>query len=560
MQLKRKWIISITAIVLAVLVISFFLNKLTIAQATPTVHKIAVVATTTQAVSQPKALETAPQKTTDQATLKRIKELIEQLGSREEHVYKAAIEALAKIGQPVVQPLINVLETEENGLVRGWAAKVLGDTHDKRAVLPLSKALGDDRNPFVRQFAATALAQIGDKEAVQPLINALADEHWLVRTYAVRALGRIGDPQAVQPLINALEDQDKYVIQYAAEALGKIGDKQALQPLIEATKDESQNVRIVATKSLELIKSRAALEKPVNKIPQTKAEAVATTALTAKDEAPHKPIEVSKSQPGDEKPSIGKSDIETSGKVVDKQAVQSPVKASKDESKNVRTVATKALELINSSAVSEEQTKAAPQTQAEAVATATLTTADDAMQKRIEVLIRQLGDEKPSVRNSAIESLCKIGPPTVLPLINALEDEYWIIRWRASETLGRIGNLQAVQPLINALGDNNEWVRRRAAESLGLIGDEQAVQPLINALKDESQNVRTVATMALELIKSRDASEEQAKVAEEKPTFFKKYIGVEVAVLVLGGLTVFAIIKKKKLFSRQGDFSESLSP
>lgn len=469
MQPEKKWIISIATIILVALVTPLVAIKPMIAQVRPAFYQTAVVAATAQEVSQTKIPGTAPQAAASQEMQKRIEQLISQLSSRDEQVYKSAIEALEKIGQPAVQPLINVLKTEKNGIVRGWAVKILGDTRDKRAIQPLIKALGDDSNAFVRQFAATALAQIGDKQAVQPLIDALADDHWLVRTYSARALGQIGDPRAIQSLVKAGRDQDKYVRQYAAEALDQISAKRADEPLIKALDDKSPDVP---------------------------------------------------------------------------------------------SVVTKAVELVNKKVASEEQAKATHQT--EAPATIPQTTTDQVSHKPIDELIRQLRDEKPSVRNSAIEALVEIGQPAVYPLIGVLEDEYWVLRWRVSEVLGLIGDPRAVQPLINALADKNEWVRRRAAEALGRIGDEQAIQPLIKALKDESPNVRTVATRALALIKNGTAPEERAKAVEEKKqtkaakgklSNLKKYIGVEIGIFVLGGLAAFVYYKKRRL-SRQEEFSE----
>jgi HEAT repeat protein len=196
-------------------------------------------------------------------------------------------------------------------------------------------------------------------------------------------------------------------------------------------------------------------------------------------------------------------------------------------------------------------------------------------------LIRQLGDKDSSVRNSAVEELEQTGESAVRSLIKALEDEYWVIRQRSAETLGRISDPRAVGPLIAALGDKNRWVRiravealgrlgdrravgplintladtnelirRHAAESLGLIGDRQAIEALVTTLKDKSPNVRTVAAKALEAIRSSAAPGEQTEASEEKQanTMIKKLIDLKIyvgagigAFLLLGGLIIVLV-------------------
>ncbi len=99
----------------------------------------------------------------------------------------------------------------------------------------LVKALGYQKDWHIRSAAATALGQIGDIRAVEPLIAHLGDEAEFVRGPAAAALGQIGDPRAVEPLIAAL----KFVVtrNSAAAALGQIGDPRAVEPLIAALTD-----------------------------------------------------------------------------------------------------------------------------------------------------------------------------------------------------------------------------------------------------------------------------------------------------------------------------------
>ncbi len=54
----------------------------------------------------------------------------------------------------------------------------------------------------------------------------------------------------------------------------------------------------------------------------------------------------------------------------------------------------------------------------------------------------------------------------ISPLISALKDEDWRIRWGAAYALGEIKDPRAVEPLIQALKDEDWYVRLRAANAL----------------------------------------------------------------------------------------------
>ena len=107
----------------------------------------------------------------------------------------------------------------------------------------------------VRFRTVDALVRIGES-AVEPLIRALKDEHWLVRGGATGALSRIGDIGVVEPLIQLLKDGDWTDRQGAASALGKIGDARAVEPLTQALKDENASVREAAKEALQKIKTK----------------------------------------------------------------------------------------------------------------------------------------------------------------------------------------------------------------------------------------------------------------------------------------------------------------
>ncbi len=141
--------------------------------------------------------------------------LIEELESRNVHAVQEAIEGIGHIGSPqAIQSLIDVFRHD-------W----------------------DDTETITAwQKAATALAAIGEP-SLPALLTALLDEDDNVRQGVAEALGKLRDPRAVDPLINALQDEQSIVRAYAADALAELGDERAIKPLVALLADEDWYVR-----------------------------------------------------------------------------------------------------------------------------------------------------------------------------------------------------------------------------------------------------------------------------------------------------------------------------
>ena len=117
-------------------------------------------------------------------------------------------------------------------------------------------------------------------------------------------------------------------------------------------------------------------------------------------------------------------------------------------------------------------------------------------------------------------------------LSRRLKTPFVDVQWLAAKSLGKLGDLRAVEPLINALKSringsvpvqHGDWensvihvlsirfsasegykkmVRKTAAWALGNIADERAVAGLTEALSDEDGEVRDTAQKALDSIKN----------------------------------------------------------
>jgi len=174
-----------------------------------------------------------------------------------------ASEALSRIGEPAVEPLLSALR-HRKATVRKRAASALtrmAAFHhtDERIVEPLVRALRD-RDAEVRREAASGLGYIRDKRAVESLTMALQDDAAQVRSEAAMTLGKIGDPRAVGPLIECLKDEEASVRQWAASSLRLLDDKRAVEPLIALLKDSDLNVRQTAVSALKKLGDTRAVE------------------------------------------------------------------------------------------------------------------------------------------------------------------------------------------------------------------------------------------------------------------------------------------------------------
>lgn len=170
-----------------------------------------------------------------------IRGLILLLKHRDPDVQFGAAEALGEIGDSgAVEPLIAALKNNEYSGVRWKAAEALSKIGNS-AVEPLIATL-QYPDEDVRWKAAIALGEIGNPDAIQPLIFLLSDDDRFVRSRAANALSMIGEA-AVGPLIHALQKGDPGVRWGAALALGKTKNPLAVEPLILALADEQAIVK-----------------------------------------------------------------------------------------------------------------------------------------------------------------------------------------------------------------------------------------------------------------------------------------------------------------------------
>ncbi len=111
--------------------------------------------------------------------------------------------------------------------------------------------------------------------------------------------------------------------------------------------------------------------------------------------------------------------------------------------------------------------------------------------RAIPSLVDLLENSYRPVRNSAANSLIRIGRPAVLPLAQKLSAANSpFARARAAYVLGVIGDAEATGALINALGDEVDDVRREAVNALVQLKGLNVVEGVFAATTHPDRNVR----------------------------------------------------------------------
>jgi HEAT repeat protein len=138
--------------------------------------------------------------------------------------------AIRMIGSEAVEPLIEALRDKE-GTVRKFAATLLGQIRDPRAIEPLGMALYDLHHE-VGKTSADSLALFG-APALEILVEALSHPEMWIRIHAVQALSRIKDPRVTPVLVQMLNDPEREVKKQVIHCLGELKDPRAASALQE---------------------------------------------------------------------------------------------------------------------------------------------------------------------------------------------------------------------------------------------------------------------------------------------------------------------------------------
>jgi HEAT repeat protein len=292
-----------------------------------------------------------------------------------------------------------------------------------------------------RRMRATSTCMKGGPKAVEAIIQAIGHGTTHYKIEAIRMLARLGDPRAGIALAGVMKDDDENVRQATLEALEHMAgilDEATAAALLEHLQDDRIRDRITTL---------------LGAIP---------TSIGPLSERLKDPDE-----------SIRERAAEILAQLLDPRSADAFVDAMSDP--NLRDLATDTLRKLG------------------------------AIRDRIDQLLDDLrtvdeSELKEGVRQETVIQLHRIGRPAVEILLEYLDDDDWIVREAAADTLGKIGDVRAVEPLMERLrSDNDTGVKEHAVKSLGLIGDSRPVELYIEVIP--IRPLRILAVEALEKVK-----------------------------------------------------------
>jgi HEAT repeat protein len=446
--------------------------------------------------------------------------LVEALADPSWAVRRSVVAALARLGEPAVQPLCDVLTGRRDdeaslaaavdalvasrGEVEGPlsrlvqhpdphvtadVAQVLGRRKSDSAV-PLLTRLAAHEDDNVSVAAIEALGRIGGRAAVDSLIATVNSGNFFRTFPAIDVLGRTRDPRAVEPLAALLSSP--FYAPEAARALGRTGQVEAVAPLA-AQLHRSPNA-VVRAVALAIAEIHDATER------QFATGATVERALQAGSSA-HGAI---------------------------RRLAQSVVEAAEDEQRalcrvlgwmGAQEASSCLLALLDAVPAAAAEALKSVGHEVDAQILASLRGGDSARRLMLLPLIVGRGsavreavacldDEDPAVRASACEVLIRIGDPSPIPaLFQHLGETDLGVAQAVVSAIQSLGSAETERLALDAARSANPLVRRAAMRIIAYFGWASALEPLREALAGDDERLREAALSGLPYIDDPGALE-----------------------------------------------------
>ncbi len=178
--------------------------------------------------------------------------------SRPELMREGAARALGNLGDArAVEPLLDILMDENDYPgVRAMIAFYVGRLRDPRVVEPLLALAADPGvSQTLRRNALHGLGHVSDPRLFHALVPLLADGE--VARFAATVLADSHDPRALAELLPEIATDDPTMRLHIAAIVGKLGER-AVEPLLESLKSPDWRVREGAATALGFAVSKAA--------------------------------------------------------------------------------------------------------------------------------------------------------------------------------------------------------------------------------------------------------------------------------------------------------------
>ncbi|MFX0206135.1 MAG: HEAT repeat domain-containing protein [Candidatus Hodarchaeota archaeon] len=175
--------------------------------------------------------------------------------------HEEAIETLMALGEKAIQPELLKLFAMDDPSINQTISSILTKLSQEEFVEFLIVALSN-KDPTIRQFAALLLKNCRELKAIEALNKALYDDNVNVQLNAIYSLGETGTNNAVLCLCEVLGEHSRQSIQIKSAAVKALGGNQtfmAVMGLHAALRHCEKNVRLAALDSLGEIGNENAL-------------------------------------------------------------------------------------------------------------------------------------------------------------------------------------------------------------------------------------------------------------------------------------------------------------
>jgi HEAT repeat protein len=148
------------------------------------------------------------------------------------------------------------------------------------------------------------------------------------------------------------------------------------------------------------------------------------------------------------------------------------------------------------------------------------------------LMVQALDDQDPNVRGAAAENLGKLGDPRALPhLLKVLEGGDVWLKFTVLDALALIGAPVPLSALAPLLKES--LLRRAGYDCLGVLGDAASLPLLLQGVQEKTKNVREAAVGALMRVRGRLPAEERAPLVD----LLKNFHGSDAVATLLASFT-----------------------
>ncbi len=374
----------------------------------------------------------------------------------------ALVKALNKLPPEIVLPdLFKILSggrMRYSHVIRITALKVLAGYKLSYCLQLLIEQLPTLPVENARDFS-TLLASYSGNLFNSRILKILEQNDAKVRAAVIASLPDTGIKEFLKPVKEALSDADPDVRIASVWALAGYGEKKVLNQAIDMLRDPVERVRTAAAEAISTFASAENLEKYLN---------------VAKD--PH------------EVPEVKKAVIRGLSKSGHREAVDFLIQIM-DEEEELSDAAMDALSKMTA-------------------------------KKSLKIIIENIKDAAPSLRQKIMQSLKKMGPAGEETIADLLEEDIASLKDQICRILEESGY---VEHKVRLLSHRDPVVRKNTARFLSRLGTEAAFRGIVLAARDPEEDVRVEVTRALEKLNSDSGKEILEKLKNDPDKRVRKF-------------------------------------